>query len=362
MYELVFTDFMSINIVPHISGMLLCLMLIVIILLTKKLHNKFTVDNSNGPQKIHKNQIPRIGGLVIILSLFFQLFQINGDHKIFFMIVFLSGLPAFIIGFAEEITKKIKPNIRLISTIISALLVVIILDLKITKINIQFVDDIIMIWPISIILTLLSIVLLSQALNIIDGLDGLALGTSICMVVSVVYLSLIYDDKELFKVSSIFLSSFIILFLINFITGKIFLGDGGAYFIGYFCAVLLIVLSLKHEQISPFAILLIVIFPIYETLRSFFRRLFSKKLKSFEPDNQHFHSIVYVYLSNNIQKLKINHNFLSSLITLILPTISSIIAIIFHKNQIILIFFIILFIIIFELLINIMKLKNKNFY
>ncbi|MDC3116716.1 undecaprenyl/decaprenyl-phosphate alpha-N-acetylglucosaminyl 1-phosphate transferase [Alphaproteobacteria bacterium] len=362
MYEINLSNKLSIDLMIYAIGMLSSLIMLMIILLSKNLHQQYTSDGFLGPQKIHDVSIPRIGGLVIISSIFVQILFISGQDKRLLLAIVSCGLPVFLVGFLEDITKTIKPSIRLIITLLSGFLVTFFLDVEILKTNLEIFDKYIMVGIFPLILTIMSIVLLTQAINIIDGLDGLALGTSVTIMLSLFYLSYLYQDKMILNLTLIILSSLIFLFFTNFITGKIFLGDGGAYLIGYLSATLLIMFSSRNEEISPFAILLIVIFPIYETVRSFVRRFFSKQLKSFEPDNHHLHSIIYIFINHKINFVKKSNNKLSSCLTLVFPISTALAATFFHDNQSILIIFIFTTIFIFELLINYLNRKTKKYY
>ena len=338
MYEINLYNNFSIDLMIYAIGMLFSLIFLIIIFISKKFHNHYTSDNLLGPQKIHNSSTPRIGGLIIIISIFIQTLFILDKDKYVMMIILACSLPVFLAGFLEDITKIIKPLVRLLLTILSSLLITIFLDIEILNTGIDFFDKYIMVGTIPLFLTILSIVLLTQSFNIIDGLDGLALGTLMLIIFSLLYLSYLYRDLMVFELTLILFSSSLFLFIINFLTGKIFLGDGGAYLIGYLSAILLILISSRNSEISPFAILLIIIFPIYETIRSFIRRFFSKELKSFDPDNRHMHSLLYIYTKNNNFLKNKYANKLSSCLVLIFPISSVSLAITFHDTQNILIF------------------------
>ncbi len=82
-------------------------------------------------------------------------------------------------------------------------------------------------------------------------------------------------------------------FIWNYPFGKIFLGDGGAYFIGFTIAVLSVMLVKNHPQVSPWFPLLAVIYPAFETVFSIIRRKFHKKHHIDSPDSHHLHQLIY---------------------------------------------------------------------
>ena len=360
MYEIKLFNNFSVDLMIYFVGLIFSLIFIMIILFSKRFHQNYTSDSFFGPQKIHKKSTPRVGGLVIISSILVQLLLIIGQDKNILITILICSLPVFLAGFLEDIIKNIKPYIRLLSTLLSSFLVTFFLDIEILKVGLEYFEKYIMVGFVPLILTVLSIVLLTQALNIIDGLDGLALGTSVLIFSSLIYLSYLHQDKMIFNLALIIFSSCFCLFIVNFLTGKIFLGDGGAYLLGYLSAVLLIMISSRNEEISPFAILLIIIFPIYETIRSFIRRFFEKQSNSFQPDNRHLHSMIYICINNNSNFYKICPNKLSSCLTMIFPISSTLLASIFYNNQTLLIILIFSTISFFELVIY--YLNRKTIY
>ena len=111
-----------------------------------------------------------------------------------------------------------------------------------------------------------------HAINIIDGLNGLASGTCIIILTSIAILSGMSGDGDIKLVALLVLAPTLGFFLLNFPRGLIFLGDGGAYFLGMTVAFVAINLPTRNPEISSFASLLIVSYPIYETMRSYVRR------------------------------------------------------------------------------------------
>ena len=131
----------------------------------------------------------------------------------------------------------------------------------------------------------------------------------------------------------IFFLSTLGLFLLNFPWGKIFLGDGGAYFQGHCLSWIAILLLARNPDITAWAILLIFFWPVVETLFSIYRRVYKNKSAS-TADREHFHQLVF----DKIRRLKFfqnSSNFANSFSTLlILPLflVPNLLAIIFYNN------------------------------
>lgn len=332
-------------------GFLISFFISIIILITFKWHKKFSSDYSNGIQKIHEGSVPRIGGIPIFISVLFQSLMLNNNvsEKIFLFLFFVSF--SFIAGLAEDITKSIRPRWRLIASFISAFLIFLFFDTRITDTGFIVIDYILNYYFLSIALTILAIATMSHAINIIDGLHGLSLGSAILILITVISISSSEGDLYLYQLSFCFLLAVLGVFIINFPFGKLFLGDGGAYMIGIIIATLVILMPERNPQVSSLASLLIVSYPIYETLRSFIRRVFSKKLHWFNPDDLHLHSVCYDIAVLKFKFKKHSANILSSLVILTLPLLSCCLAILYYDDVEMLFIALLIVIMLFELMI-----------
>ena len=109
-----------------------------------------------------------------------------------------------------------------------------------------------------------------------DGLNGLAAATAMLMIASFGLLAEKFGDTELAMICFLLIASGAGFVVWNFPFGKIFLGDSGAYLLGALAATLSVMLPERNAEISPFSSLLIVIYPFYELIRSFVRRVFGQ--------------------------------------------------------------------------------------
>lgn len=97
-------------------------MLSVLIVLTKKLHGSATMDLSHGIQKFHTTPTPRVGGLPIVVGLSVACLTSTPEIKHILTPILIAGLPAFLFGLAEDITKRVGVLARLLATMASGLL------------------------------------------------------------------------------------------------------------------------------------------------------------------------------------------------------------------------------------------------
>ncbi|QKM64067.1 glycosyl transferase [Polynucleobacter tropicus] len=262
----------------------------------KKLHQKFSADSDfSGPQKFHQFPVPRVGGIGIALGAVFAIlirFSYGQGFGVETLLL-LCAIPAFAIGMTEDITKKISVRARLIFTAIGAGLFVSLSHMRILGVGIPHIDSIISIPGVGGLLTIFAITGLSNAYNIIDGFNGLASMVGIITLLAIGYISYVLMDPLLMYTSLIMASAILGFFVWNYPRGLIFLGDGGAYLIGFWIACLSIILAYKHHEVSPWFCLMINGYPVIETLFSIYRRTIHQNKSPGQPDGMHFHTLIY---------------------------------------------------------------------
>jgi len=264
----------------------------------QSIHSSFTGDlDISGPQKFHSGPIPRIGGLSIFLAVvlgsFIRLSQAH-ESGIFLLVLVLCVSPAFLVGLAEDISKKMGIALRLLVTSISAALIGYTFQAWISKLDIWGLDSLITITPpLSIFITILALSGLSNAYNIIDGFNGLASMVGIIALLGISYVCFRVNDIELLIAGLVMIGAISGFFIWNYPRGLIFLGDGGAYLIGMWVGSLSILLVSRNPTVSPWFALLINAYPIFETLFSIWRRKVHQGKNPGMPDGAHFHTLIY---------------------------------------------------------------------
>lgn len=262
------------------------------------LHAHFSHDHTNsGPQKYHTQPTPRIGGLTVMAGLLsagaVMLFTetIASEHQ--FGLLLLAGIPAFLGGLVEDITKKVGVLERLLLTMLSGAVAAWILGAILNRLDIPGIDQALAWIPLAVIFTAFAVGGIANAINIIDGYNGLAGGFALIALTAMAFVANSIGDALVFN-AAIALGGGILGFLIwNWPNGKIFFGDGGAYLVGFLLAELSILLVLRNPEVSPWFPLLLLIYPIFETFYSIYRRKFQNKLSPGQPDNQHLHQLIH---------------------------------------------------------------------
>ncbi len=235
-------------------------------------------------QKAHTLPTPRIGGLGIFLSCMF----IIQDNTVGAYLM-LSSIPAFIAGFLEDYSGKVSPSQRLAIMLLSPIMVLVMLPMSIiTQINGVEVGYIL-----GIIMTLLLSLSLVNGVNFTDGQNGIASGSILVSLIGVLLITNQLELKSLHYISLVIACSIIVFMIYNLPKGKIFLGDGGAYFIGYITSIILILLYQEAPQISPLSIIALCIHPIWEVTFSTLRKIFFDKISPFSSDKYHIHQLIF---------------------------------------------------------------------
>jgi UDP-N-acetylmuramyl pentapeptide phosphotransferase/UDP-N-acetylglucosamine-1-phosphate transferase len=278
-------------------GFLSSLVLTLILVRYSYIHNHLSADDQlNGPQKIHTIPVPRIGGLSIFIGLcvavITRLFQNPSDGQ-FLLAATACSFPAFAIGFAEDLTKKIRVLTRLFIVSMGALIAIYFLGININRIDMPWIDSALSTPLLSILITCFAITGLANAYNIIDGFNGLASMVGIITLMAIAYVAFRVEDIPMVIMALALIGSIAGFFIWNYPRGLIFLGDGGAYLIGFWIAIASILLINRNPQVSPWFALIINAYPVFETLFTIWRRKVHQGKNPGLPDAAHFHSLIY---------------------------------------------------------------------
>ena len=250
-----------------------------------KIYDLATKDNL----KIHKESVSCLGGLAMILTIVIvfslkMIFENSFDWKIFTIII--SGFLIFLLGFIDDLRwrdkYKIKPIYKFIFLISFSFLAGVIL-LK-SGLRIQFFPILI----IEAILTFFYIFILINAINYQDGMDGIAGGVVSISLIGFIILSIVLSNSLGFVISLVFIATILGFLVLNFPPAKIFMGDSGAYFLGFILAVLAMIFSKSYSFSSIFGPIFILGLPLFDGIFTNIRRLFSNR-SIFLGDRKHFY-------------------------------------------------------------------------
>ena len=261
--------------------------ILILIFLAKKFH--FGLDIETGKQKFHTNPTPRTGGIAIVISVLFSYWYYE---PISLTLILISLIPITFISLYEDLVNTVKPITRLVLIFLSSFILVITTDISINSLDFYYLDAFLEVEVFNIIFTVLTISLMVNSFNMVDGFNGLIGGLVILYLFSIMIVAQSFDDSITYDLSLYLFYAVIGFLVFNFPNGKIFLGDLGAYFLGFLISLILINF-VNSNDISHWFSMTLMIYPIYEVVFSIIRkRLFSKK-RAMEPDEYHLHMLVY---------------------------------------------------------------------
>lgn len=267
------------------------------IILTERWHHQASHDFSGDRRKVHDDAVPRIGGLGVLAGVFVSTLANRDLMAGSMMAILLCSIPAFLAGFQEDLTKSVGPSLRLMATLLSGALAWAFLDVRVSSVAIPVFDWFLAMPLISFLFTTLAIAGMSHGFNLVDGFHGLCGMTALAMFGALAYMAQGSGDQFVMALCLIGFSATLGFIALNWPSGRLFLGDGGAYFLGYWVACSGILLHARNPEISPFAILLVSLFPTMEVAFSALRRVGCAGRSVTEADRGHLHHLIYHRLS-----------------------------------------------------------------
>lgn len=252
--------------------------------IVKKIAIKIGAIDKPNHRKVHKNIMPRLGGLAIYFSFIIGILVLRPNDE-FTMPILLGSLVIIITGVLDDLLE-LSAKMKLLGQLLAASIVVF-AGVNIEFINLPF-DGQLQFGYLSIPITILWIVGITNAINLIDGLDGLAAGVSSIALITISLMAFIKQDVFTMSMALIVLGSTLGFLFYNFHPAKIFMGDTGALFLGYIISVLSL-LGFKNVTFISLVIPVIILgVPISDTFFAIIRRIVHKKPLS-APDKSHLH-------------------------------------------------------------------------
>lgn len=242
-------------------------------------------------QSMHTRLTPRIGGVAIFgalgLSVIFAPVSISGPYGNLFLATSL----LFFVGLAEDLGFHISPRRRMMAALGASLLAIWLLGVWLPRVGIPGLDLLVDHWAIGVPLTLLVTAGVANGFNLIDGVNGLASITAIAAAIALSFIAQLAGYTTMVHLSMMIAAGIFGFFLLNYPFGLIFLGDAGAYTIGFVLSWFGISVLLNSPDVSPWAILLTMYWPVADTLLAIYRR--SRKSRDVSaPDRLHVHQMV----------------------------------------------------------------------
>ncbi|KIL36739.1 UDP-phosphate N-acetylglucosaminyl 1-phosphate transferase [Cohnella kolymensis] len=281
-----------------LSGFIAAIALALILTpLVKKMAVRFGVVDVPNQRKVHTRIMPRLGGVAIYASFTIGLLLIlpwlpDGMLSAYdrnLISALLTGGTLIVLLGALDDKFDLPAKLKLLVQIAAACIVVFGFDVKINLLNIPFGSAMQPLgeW-LSIPLTIFWIVGVTNAINLIDGLDGLAAGVSGIAIGTILVMAILMGNETVIFLSAILLGSILGFLFFNFHPAKIFMGDSGSLFLGFALAMLSMLGFKQITVVSLVTPLLIIGVPLSDTFFAIVRRWIHKK-PIFAPDKGHLH-------------------------------------------------------------------------
>lgn len=259
---------------------------IVLIPIFSRLAIRFGAVDLPEPRKIHTRPVPRIGGAAIALGVYIPvLFWATADN---FVNAYLAGggiLIAF--GLVDDL-KGLNYKWKFLGQLLAALVIVFYGGIRITSLGSLLPEDVQLAEWFAVALTLVVIVGVTNAINLADGLDGLAGGISLLGFCSIAYFAYLVDADAVFLLSLALAGAIFGFLRFNTYPASVFMGDTGSQLLGFSAIAFAVKITQEHTSLSPVLPLIILGFPILDTLTVMVERLRHGR-SPFSPDKNHFH-------------------------------------------------------------------------
>lgn len=253
--------------------------------LVKKLAFKIGATDKPNQRKVHQKIMPRLGGLAIFISFLIGTLILRPDEPYTWAVI--AGAFVIIVTGVFDDMMELSPKIKLLGQLIAALIVVVVGGVQMEFIKLPF-GGTLEFGFMSIPLTIIWIIGITNAINLIDGLDGLAAGVSSIALLTMGGMALTMGNGFVVVMAAVLLFSTLGFLVYNFHPAKIFMGDTGALFLGFMIAVLSL-LGFKNITVVTLIIPIIILgVPISDTFFAIIRRKLNKQSFS-TPDKSHLH-------------------------------------------------------------------------
>lgn len=257
------------------------------------------------PQRFHIGHVPRLGGAAMLAACIAGWLWMVLSEPVFHVANSIAipwrdalgycavAAIAAVTGLLEDLTHSVKPRWRMLGTGLAALAAWALFGIAVPRVDIPGLQHLFTAMPwLGVALALFAVAGLPHSINIIDGYNGLAGILTLICCVAIAYVALAVGDRELAGVMVVLAGATIGFLLWNYPHGLIFAGDGGAYLWGGVIALSTVQLVQRHPQVSPWFPVLLLAYPIWETIFSIWRKRTMGRSPGL-PDGLHLHHLIF---------------------------------------------------------------------
>lgn len=239
-------------------------------------------------QAAHSRPTLRLGGVGVTAGLWVA--ALFAESDLLFLLV-LTCAPITISGLLEDLGYAQSVWRRFMSATASGVFALMVLEIALPRVGIAGFDRLFVLYPVAAGFTLFAAVGIVNAFNLVDGLNGLAGSAALVCLGGLALIASQAGVWHVLQPIAVVAAAICGYLFLNYPKGKIFLGDAGAYTIGFVLAWLAIFILAEAPAVSPWAVVLIFFWPVADTLFAIWRRS-RRKAKAFHPDRMHFHHVV----------------------------------------------------------------------
>lgn len=248
-------------------------------------------DHTSAVQSMHVRPTARVGGLAIFIALGVSTFCAPSGISTEYGYFILAASIIFMAGLLEDLGFGVSPTKRLIATAISGLLMILFMGVWLPRLGLPGVDNLMWHWALGVPVTLLITSGVANGFNMIDGVNGLSSFTAMGAALGLSFISFQSGYADMVPLT-LFLTSVVLgFFVLNYPFGFIFLGDGGAYTLGFILSWFGVFILINAPGVSPWAVLLTMFWPVADMVLSIYRRSKSRAA-TMAPDRLHVHQMV----------------------------------------------------------------------
>lgn len=251
-----------------------------------KLADRYQLVDIPNARKVHERPVPRIGGLAMALGALFPILIWAPAGQ--FVRAFMTSTAVIVLfGFIDDI-KGLGYKVKFTGQIIAALVVVIYGGVRIQSLGALLPDAVLLPYWLSFSISLIAIVGVTNAINLADGLDGLAGGISLLGFCCIGYLAYLQGDRTVLLLCLALAGAIFGFLRFNTHPAMLFMGDTGSQLLGFSAVVFALKITQSGTALSPVVPLIILGFPVLDTFMVIVQRIREGR-SPFAADKNHFH-------------------------------------------------------------------------
>ena len=236
---------------------------------------------------------PRVGGIAIAVGLVIAYRLADSAQAALWWPLLIAAVPVFAAGLIEDLTKRVGPMPRLLAAMFSGALACGLSGLCMQDTGISALDWALQWTPLAVVFTAFAVGGMTNAINIVDGFNGMAAGICIIILLSFGAIANGLKDAPLMMLCLSMACVALGFAVVNWPSGSLFLGDAGAYLLGLCVAWMAVLLVMRHSEINGWAAVMVCAYPLLEAGYSMRRRSKRSLKKMGSADKRHLHHFIH---------------------------------------------------------------------